>query len=126
MTERERQIKACKKIGMTDEEIAEMLAEDAEINKMQTSKEIENDLTQEQKQNIKKTSRDRSGKYEKSEEALAREQQLRDEKADALKVLMQHVDVMQVTKEEKEFIYKVEGIKYRCTITRVRKQQEEE
>lgn len=120
--ERQQQIQACRKLGMTEEEIAEMLAEDEEIDKMKSAKDINSDLTAEQKEAINATKRDRSGKYEKSEEALAKEQQLRDEKANALDVLMEHVKVIEVTKEGKEFIFFVDGVKYRCNITRVRKQ----
>lgn len=119
--ERQQQINACKKLGMTDEEIAEMLAEDEAVEKMK-DKDVNNDLTDEQKQAINVTKRERSGKYEKSEEALAREQQLRDEKASALDVLMKYVDVIEVTQKGKEFIFVVDNIKYRCNITRVRKQ----
>lgn len=126
MTEKERQkqIQSCKKIGMTDEEIAEMLSEDEKIDKMKTTKEIDSDLSIEQKEAINKTKREHSGKYEKSAEALAKEKQLKIEKESALDKLMEYVEVVEVIKKGKEFIYVVDGVKYRCTITRVRKQQE--
>lgn len=120
--EQEKQIQHfIKSLKLTREEAEDLLLEDLEIDKMKL-KDIDNDLSEEQRQAIKATKRDRSGKYEKSAEALAREQQLRDEKGNALSALMNTVNTLEITKEDKEFIFLYEGIKYRCSITRVRKQ----
>lgn len=121
MTEQEKRIQACKRLGMSDEEIAEMLAEDEEIDKMD-SKEVDNDLTTEQKQTINKLKRDSSKKYEKSEEAKAAEEALRQAKKTAMEFLMNAVEEPAVIKEGKEFTFKFDNVFYRCTIVKVRKQ----
>lgn len=121
MTEKDKRIIACRRLGMDDEEIAEMLAEDEEIDKMK-DKEVNNDLTAEQKTTINKLKRNNSKKYEKSEEAKAAEEALRQEKRSAMDFLMQAVEEPIIIKDGKEFTFKVNGVKYRCTVTRVRKQ----
>lgn len=122
MTEREKQIENCRKLGMTEKEIAEMLEEDSKVDLMTKSSEIENDLTAEQKKGLKAINREHSGKYEKSLATIEQEQKRRQEKTTALELLMNAVDVVEVIKPEAEFIFSVEGIKYRCNIKRVRKQ----
>lgn len=111
-----------KSLDLSREEAIDLLLEDLEVDKMKSSKEIESDLTEEQKEGIKQNTKERSGKYEKSAEALAAEEAKRQAKKSALEVLMQAVEVAEVVKADKEFIFKVDSVKYRCTITRVRKQ----
>lgn len=111
-----------KSLDLTREEAIDLLLEDLEVDKMKSSKEIESDLTEEQKEGIKQNTKERSGKYEKSAEALAAEEAKRQAKKSALEVLMQAVEVAEVVKADKEFIFKIDSVKYRCTITRVRKQ----
>lgn len=111
-----------KSLDLTREEAIDLLLEDLEVDKMKSSKEIESDLTEEQKEGIKQNTKERSGKYEKSAGALAAEEAKRQAKKSALEVLMQAVEVAEVVKADKEFIFKVDSVKYRCTITRVRKQ----
>lgn len=111
-----------KSLDLSREDAIELLLEDAEVDKMKSSKEIESDLTEEQKQGIQQNTRDRSGKYEKSAEVLAREEKARQDKATALEKLMTAVEVVEVVNKEKEFVFKNDGVKYRCKITKVRKQ----
>lgn len=111
-----------KSLDLSREEAIDLLLEDLEVDKMKSSKEIESDLTEEQKEGIKQNTKERSGKYEKSAEALAAEEAKRQAKKSALEALMQAVEVAEVVKADKEFIFKVDSVKYRCTITRVRKQ----
>lgn len=111
-----------KSLDLTREEAIDLLLEDLEVDKMKSSKEIESDLTEEQKEGIKQNTKERSGKYEKSAKALAAEEAKRQAKKSALEVLMQAVEVAEVVKADKEFIFKVDSVKYRCTIVRVRKQ----
>lgn len=119
----EKQIKQfMKSLDLSREEAIDLLLEDLEVDKMKSSKEIESDLTEEQKEGIKQNTKEHSGKYEKSKKALAVEEAKRQAKKSALEVLMQAVEVAEVVKADKEFIFKVDGVKYRCTITRVRKQ----
>lgn len=111
-----------KTLDLTRDEAIELMLEDTKIDKMKSSKEIESDLTKEQKQAINATTRDHSGKYEKSAEVLAREEQARQDKVTALEKLMSAVEVVEVVKEGQEFIFTDKDIKYRCKITKVRKQ----
>lgn len=110
-----------KTLDLSRDEAIELMLEDAEVDLM-TNKEVQSDLTKEQKEAINKTTKDRSGKYEKSAEVLAREEQARQDKATALEKLMSAVEVVEVVKEGQEFIFKDKDIKYRCKITKVRKQ----
>lgn len=111
-----------KSLDLTRDEAIELMEEDKKVDKMTKSSEIENDLTEEQKEGIKQNTKDHSGKYEKSAEALAAEEAKRQAKKSAMEILMDAVDNVEVTKEGKEFIFKVDNVKYRCTIVRVRKQ----
>lgn len=122
MTDRERQIEALKKLDLSDEEIAELLAEDDKIDKMDKSSEINSDLTDEQKEGLKSVTREHSGKYEKSEATIEQEERKRQEKATAMDSLMEAVDVVEIVKPGAEFIFMDNGIKFRCNIKRVRKQ----
>lgn len=121
MTEKEKRIAACRRLGMDDDEIAEMLLEDEEIDKM-SDKEVESDLSTEQKQVISKLKRNGSKKYEKSEDAKRAEEVLRQAKKSAMDFLMNAVEEPTITKDGKEFTFKFDNVLYRCTITKVRKQ----
>lgn len=119
--EKEQKILACRRLGMTEEEIAEILEEDEEVDKMKDS-EVNNDLTKEQREAIKASTKEHSGKYEKTEERKAKEEQLRQEKATAMGALMQGCNVVEIVNPNREFVFEFEGIKYRTVIKRVRKQ----
>lgn len=111
-----------KSLDLTREEAIELLQDDEEINQMTKSSDIESDLSQEQKEAIKQSTKDHSGKYEKSAETIEREEKRRAEKASAMDNLMEAVEVVEIVKAGAEFIFLDNGIKYRCSIKRVRKQ----
>lgn len=110
-----------KSLDLTREEAIELMEEDRKIDKMTKSSEIENDLTEEQKEGIKQNTKDHSGKYEKSEETKAKEQKAREDKATAMNVLINAVENAEVTKEGKEFTFFKDNVKYRVTIVKARK-----
>lgn len=110
-----------KSLDLTKKEAIELMLEDEEVDLM-SNKEVQSDLTKEQKEAIKKSSKDRSGKYEKSAEALAAEEAKRQAKKSAMEILMDAVDDTEVIKDGREFTFKNNSVKYRCTIVRVRKQ----
>lgn len=118
------QIEACKRLGMTDEEIEEMYSEDEDVDEMKLS-EVDNDLTDEQREGKAKATREHSGKYTKSDEALQAEEAKRQAKATAMELLMKTNGITEITETVKgrEFTFRHEGVKYRCCIKRCQKQQ---
>lgn len=119
--EQEQQIQAMKKLGLSDEEIAELLEDDDEVNRMKDS-QVNNDLTEEQKEGLKQNTREKSGKYTKSATVIEQEQKRKEEKATVLKYLMQYMDEAEESKPGTECVFRYDGTKYRCKITRVQKQ----
>lgn len=122
MNEKDKRIAACRRLGMDDEEIAEMLAEDEEIDKM-NGKEIDSDLSKEQKEVINKLKRNGSKKYEKSEDAKRAEEAKRQEKRNVIEFLMNATENAELVKDDKEFTFTFEGVRFRCTVVRTRKQE---
>lgn len=120
-TQEKKIVNLMKTLDLSREDAIELMLEDEEIDQM-TNKELQSDLTKEQKEAIKANSKDHSGKYEKSTEALVAEEAKRQEKKSAMQILMNAVKDVEIIKDGREFTFRVDGIKYRCTIVRARKQ----
>lgn len=116
--EEKRKIEVFKKQGLNEKEITDLIMCDREID---AGKDLF-DLPEELKEGAKKATRADTRKYEKTQERLKREEEARQEKISAIKLLMNAVDVVEIIKPEGEFTFKYNDIKYRVNLKKVRKQ----
>ena len=115
-----RQIEAMRKLGMTEEEIQEVLKTDREIDRGADPFP----LTQEQEQVVKKARQaDRAvNAYGKE---VKRERKADDDKAFLLNTLfsavLPHCDTYEVSNAEREFLFTYNGKKYKVVLSAPRK-----
>lgn len=112
------QIEAMKKLGLSENEIAELLAFDKQVDKMKDS-EVNADLTDEQKQAVKKARQaDRTPTVYKFNK---RERKANNDKRTLIELLSKAVgevaEGVEVTNIEREMIFHFNGVKYKIVLS---------
>ena len=115
-----RQIEAMRKLGMTEEEIQEVLKTDREIDRGADPFP----LTQEQEQVVKKA-RQAARAVNAYGKEVKRERKADDDKAFLLNTLfsavLPHCDTYEVSNAEREFLFTYNGKKYKVVLSAPRK-----
>lgn len=112
------QIQAMKKLGMSEEEIHELLAFDKEVDRMK-DKEVNNDLTDEQKKAVKKA---RQAERKPTVYSFSKRERKKDsEKAEIIaKIAEIFGKNAEIIKEEREISLKIGENDYSITLTKHR------
>lgn len=114
-----KQIEAMKKLGMSDEEIAELLAFDKSVDKMKDS-EVNADLSEEQKKAVKQARQ--ADRKPTAYKFTKRERKADNEKAEIIaKIAEIFGNSAEITNKEREISLKIGENDYSITLTKHRK-----
>lgn len=131
-SEREKTIqKHISVLGITREEAVQLIADDEAIDRMTKTSDIEGDLTEEQRKSAKKARQaDRKKTTVYKFDTTKREKKVNNAKKNLIEVLRTAVEEngatgIDVTNDEREFIFFKEGVKYKVTMSCPRSQKGE-
>lgn len=112
------QTEAMKRLGMSDEEIAELLAFDKEVDRMKAS-EVDADLTADQKQAVKKARQ--ADRTPTAYKFTKRERKANTDKRELMELFAESVgkvaEGVEVTNPEREMIFHFNGVKYKVVLS---------
>lgn len=118
--------KMIKTLGISREEAIELIRDDEEVDRMTSTKEIDSDLTEEQKKATKKARQSERTKTVYNFDTSKRKRAENPQKREIIEILRTAVEEngateVNVTNVEREFEFVKDGIKYRVTMAVPRK-----